>query len=257
MQTTSIMVIGAAAAAMLYTPPSVAGEIFWMYSVSGDIVEVDYAGRTSGLVGPTGRSDWLDMGVAAEGDRLDLYSVFSPTEFLGSTQLPGTIMEAGRYSNRQGAQQVGVMLEDRSFHVLDASDPGNGVPSLFVIPRLPMGTIATDFEISGDRIYILDTGNDRMLHYDRNTLQMVGAAAFDVDLGPEATFARRLRFSKFIIADGSNTGWVYERGIGGAMTTPIMDISQWGGAVGMTPTPAPTTLAPIGLGLLLAGRRRR
>ncbi|MFG0241591.1 MAG: hypothetical protein ACF8R9_02270 [Phycisphaerales bacterium JB054] len=247
------MSIGAGALAMLNASLCLAGETFLMYSSAGEIIQVDYARRTSEWVWSTGRSDWRDIGVVSDGNRIDLYNTSNHTQYLGSAELPGTIVEAGRYSQ----SQVGVMLEDRSFHVLDTSDPQNGVPTLFVIPRLPLGTIATDYEIFRNRIYILDTGNDRMLHYDRHSLQMVGAAPFDVNLGPTATFGHRARFSKFIIADGANTGWVYERGIGGAVTTPIMDISQWGGAVGMTPTPAPTTLAPIGLGLLVACRRRR
>lgn len=261
----------AAAAALVATTAS--GQIssyegFTFLTTSGDLVSQNRDGSSS-FWKSTGRSDWQDLGLAGGGQSLEVYSDWrNPDQdhFAGTITTDLPIVAAGM--DWQGFAQrniyTGIQLSDGSYHIYDVSDLDNGnLVEVGVIPRLPRGSVVTDlkqknFRFGGaSRLYLLDVGNDRMLHYDWDTLTMIGAAPFGVDLGPTATMEERRRFDKMLIADGSNTGMLYQRGMGGAGLTVEADMSAWGGAVGMTTTPAPGALSVLGVAGLLAGRRRR
>lgn len=263
---------GAVAAATL-AAAAASGQIaayegFTFLTTSGDLATQRRDG-SSAFWKSTGRSDWHDLGLAGSGQSLDVYTDWSNPDqnhFAGTITTDLPIVAAGMDWQAFTSQSIyaGIQLSDRSFHIYDVSDLENGnLVEVGVIPRLPQGTVVTDlkqidFLFGGrSRLYLLDVGNDRMLHYDWDTLTMIGASPFGVDLGPTAAMEERKRFSKMLIADGSNTGMLYQRPMGGAGLTVEADMTAWGGVVGMSTSPAPGALSVLGLAGLLVGRRHR
>lgn len=218
--------------------------------------------RTGSLFkrGTTGRSDWQDVGVVASGRTLEYTSQAYSFDLVGSVEMSDDIVAAGTIWWNLGGRELtaGVQLADGSYHLLDLSDENNAV-EIGVIPRIPRNGVISDllYNRDRDRFYLLDTANDRMLHYDATTLEMVGAAAFSADLGPGATMVIGTQDDRVLIGNDATTGLIYERGMGGSATRVYGDISQVGGAIGAFQLPSPGVLTVFAAAGYLGTRRRR